>query len=104
MLFVLLTSIAVLSKAQGVPEKSNAIIITMADSSGLNDKITNALQKAGYTVKKGKTADVLSTAPKTLKNNIYYWTVKLLLLSNFLDCVFRFLLTKNPLGLPSILA
>lgn len=51
-----------------VPEKSNTIVITLADSNGVKEKILKVLADKDYTVSSGKTAPTIITAPKTLKN------------------------------------
>jgi hypothetical protein len=57
-----------------VPEKSNTIVITLADSNGVKEKILKVLADKDYTVSSGKTSPTIITAPKTLKNGarVYY--------------------------------
>ena len=64
----MLISATTWGNAQQVPEKSNAIIITMSDSIGLKEKVLKVLADKDYTVNSGKTAKFIATAPKTLKN------------------------------------
>lgn len=65
LLFVLGLSATV---AQNVPEKAGSIVITMPDSSGLKEKITKVIADKDYTVASGKSAAIITTAAKTLKN------------------------------------
>ncbi len=65
-LFVFATT---LSYAQDVPAKSNTIVITLADSNGVSDKVIKALKGRDYTVNTSKNPNSLSTAARTLKND-----------------------------------
>ncbi len=58
---------ATISYAQ-VPEKSNAIVITIADSTTAVAKIQKVLADKDYTLAPSKNASVISTTAKTLKN------------------------------------
>ena len=51
------------------PEKATTVIVTMTDSVGLREKITKVLTDRGYTISSGKTATIITTAPRTLKND-----------------------------------
>jgi hypothetical protein len=57
-----------LGYAQQIAEKSNAIITTQPDSIGLREKVLKVLADKDYTVSSGKTAAIITTAVKTLKN------------------------------------
>jgi hypothetical protein len=54
--------------SQGAPENVNTIIITISDSNTVKAKIVSVLEDRGYTVNSAKTAKVINTAAKTLKN------------------------------------
>jgi hypothetical protein len=54
--------------SQGIPENANTIIVTVADSNTVKEKIVSVLEKRGYTINSGKTSKVTTTAPMTLKN------------------------------------
>lgn len=56
-----------LSYGQSVPEKSNTIVVTLADSNKVSDKVVKALSGRDYTPTVNKNSTV-TTAPKTLKN------------------------------------
>ena len=56
------------SYSQQAPEKSNTIISTQPDSIGLREKVLKVLSDKDYTISSGKTAAVITTAAKTLKN------------------------------------
>ena len=74
LLTFLFTFTSFVAKAQQVPEKSNTIVLTQADSIGLKEKVLKVLADRDYTISSGKTAPVISTAAKTLKNGarVYY--------------------------------
>jgi hypothetical protein len=70
LLLFLLAFANVLAYAQGVPEKAKTIIITMPDSNMVSEKVIKVLTGRDYTIPNaGKTSSVITTAPKTLKNN-----------------------------------
>ena len=67
-LFLLFITLVSVGNAQDVPEKSNAIVLTQADSVGLREKVLKVLSDKDYVVNSGKTAPIITTTAKTLKN------------------------------------
>ncbi len=59
-----------LGYAQGIPEKTSTIIITMPDSNTVNEKVLKVLTSKDYTINKGKNPLLITTAPKSLKGNV----------------------------------
>jgi hypothetical protein len=64
---------------QDVPEKANTVIVKVSDSITIREKIVSLLESKGYSVNSAKTAKVITTAPRTLKNGtrvVYSFNVK----------------------------
>jgi hypothetical protein len=69
LLLFILTFVYTSGNAQGVPEKANTIIITLADTNTINEKILKVLTGKDYPVKSNKASSSILAGPKTLKNN-----------------------------------
>ena len=68
LLIFLIISFTKIGFAQQASEKSNAIIITQTDSIGLREKVLKVFADKDYAISSSKTAKIISTAAKTLKN------------------------------------
>ena len=70
LLLFFLTFSATLLFGQDIPEKANTIVVTFADSSNLQEKISKVFTEKDYKVKTtSKTAKKIVTGPKTLKGD-----------------------------------
>lgn len=77
-LFICLLCMSLIGYAQA-PEKATTIVVSMSDSIGLREKVLKVIADRGYTVSSAKTAAIISTAGKTLKNDArvaYYFQIK----------------------------